>query len=117
MPFNRIKERVAKFIRSLSEPAAIDIKQCVKDPTQECPSRTLIHVGGRMENVGFTSCCKFFDQIKKMNKSISMCEPDKNYNGTSFSRSVVESSKRAYDETQNIEYVGPVCEKNKRVIK
>jgi hypothetical protein len=113
---NKFKNIIRKMINASFAPHEMDVKQCVKDSSQECPSRTLVHSGGRLESVGLTSCCKFFDQMKSFDKSIGSLEPNKNYNGTKFSKSVVESSKRSYDNIKNIEYVGPICDDNKRII-
>ena len=115
--FAKLKRKITDTFKSITEPYPIEVKQCEKDNSQKCPSCVLVHVGGRLENSGFTSCCKFFDRMKQMNKNIARCEPNKDYNGTIYSKSVVESSRRSYEEIKHIEYIGPICEANKRILK
>lgn len=117
MMFSKLRRKILKMIKSVHEPYPIEVKQCEKDNSQECSSRVLVHVGGRLESVGITECCMFFDSVKNRNKNIARCQPGKNYNGTIFAESLVRACKRSYEEDKNVEYVGPICEENKRMIK
>lgn len=106
---------ILNFLKTLftsGQPHTIT-EQCEKDPNQECASYMVITAGGSLHRHDIMGCCKYFDTTKRMTKATASCEPNKDYNGISFSESVVESSKAQYEKIKNISYVGPVCEANK----
>lgn len=78
-----------------NDPLNLKTKPCIKDPTKICPNKNYITYNGSIGTKGLLKCCKIQDSMKRMRENIAKLEPGKNYNGTSFSKELIESCKRS----------------------
>lgn len=111
----RILRGILEFLSEMfGEPEPqISTERCIKDPSKECGSHIEITCNGTIHRRNVSKCCKVFDTTKHTTKVIASCEPNTDYNGVIFSKSVVETAKQTYEKIKHVSYVGPVCEENK----
>lgn len=66
---------------------------CRYDSDKQCPVVHRTSKGGSLRIEGLSECCEVRHEYKKLSKVIATLEPDKNYNGISFSKDLVERAK------------------------
>jgi hypothetical protein len=72
----------------------LERKPCKKDSSKICPIKDTISCNGHIKTTGLGGCCEIQESVERMYSNIAKLEPGKNYNGTVFTKELIESCKR-----------------------